>query len=44
VRQKGSHVTFGKIGCPPVTIPKHDEKVKRTYLDDVCALLDLDAE
>lgn len=44
MRQKGSHVTFGKAGCAPITIPKHDEKVKRTYLDGVCALLDLDVE
>lgn len=44
MRQKGSHVTFGKPGHMPITIPKHDEKVKRTYLDNVCVRLGLDAE
>ena len=30
-RGGGSHYTFRKMGCAPITIPKH-EPIKRTYV------------
>ena len=42
-RTKGSHATFTKPGCYPITVPtKHGSKVKRIYLDKICELLELD--
>ena len=42
-RQRGSHVMFVKAGERTITVPKssHD-KVKRTYLDQICEQLGLD--
>jgi predicted RNA binding protein YcfA (HicA-like mRNA interferase family) len=41
LRQKGSHVAFGKEGSRPFIVSKSDGKVKRTYLDEICTLLNL---
>lgn len=41
LRQKGSHVVFGRTGFPPFVVPKAGDKVKRTYLDEICSRLDL---
>jgi predicted RNA binding protein YcfA (HicA-like mRNA interferase family) len=41
-RQKGSHVTFVKTGRAILVISKHNEKVKRAYLDDICEQLGLE--
>lgn len=41
LRQKGSHVVFGKEGARPFIVPKVGDKVKRTYLDEICSRLDL---
>jgi predicted RNA binding protein YcfA (HicA-like mRNA interferase family) len=40
--QRGSHVTFGKQGEFPIVVVRHDEKVKRGYLDMICQRLGLD--
>jgi len=41
-RQKGSHVSFVKTGYALFVVPKHNEKVKRAYLDDICERLGLE--
>lgn len=41
-RQKGSHVTFVKTSRAILVVPKHNEKVKRAYLDDICDQLGLE--
>ena len=41
LRQKDSHVVFGKEGHRPFIVPKANDKGKRTYLDEICTLLDL---
>ncbi len=42
-RRRGSHVTFAKPHAPAITVPiVGRQKVKRVYLDKLCALLGLD--
>ena len=42
-RQKGSHVIFAKPQAPSITVPIiGGQKVRRVYLDKLCALLGLD--
>jgi predicted RNA binding protein YcfA (HicA-like mRNA interferase family) len=42
-RQRGSHVIFGKPRSPSITVPiASGQKVKRTYLVQLCELLGLD--
>lgn len=41
-RQKGSHVTFVQPGASPITVPIHNKKVGRFYLDNICERLGLD--
>jgi predicted RNA binding protein YcfA (HicA-like mRNA interferase family) len=41
-RQSGSHVSFTKQGERTIVVPKHNEKVKRVYLDEICSRLGLD--
>jgi predicted RNA binding protein YcfA (HicA-like mRNA interferase family) len=44
-RERGSHVIFSKPGERPITIPRAGgRKVKRAYLDLICAHLGLDDE
>ena len=43
-RQKGSHVTFVKPGERPTTVPVHNDKVGRRYLDDICERPGRDAD
>lgn len=42
-RIRGSHHSFTKPGEPEIfTVPVHDRRVKRRYLDRLCMLLNLD--
>lgn len=41
-RRRGSHVTFVKLGERSITVPVHDSKVGRRYLDMICKRLGLD--
>jgi predicted RNA binding protein YcfA (HicA-like mRNA interferase family) len=41
---KGSHARFTKDGKRSITVPIHNGKVKRVYLDQICQRLKLDAE
>lgn len=41
---KGSHARFKKPGYRSWTVPVHNGKVKRHYVDDLCELLGLDNE
>jgi len=41
-RQKGSHATFVQPGAHPITVPIHNKKVGRVYLDRICEQLGLD--
>lgn len=41
---KGSHARFRKPGERSITVPVHNGKVKRVYLDDICVRLALDEE
>lgn len=41
---KGSHARFTKAGERSITVPIHNGKVKRVYLDQICRRLELDAE
>jgi predicted RNA binding protein YcfA (HicA-like mRNA interferase family) len=41
-RTKGSHFTFTREGVYPITIPVHNDKVRRPYLDRICERLGLD--
>lgn len=42
-RERGSHTTFIKPGERSITVPKvGGRKVKRVYLDQLCAILGLD--
>ncbi len=43
-RTTGSHLTFTKAGEYPITVPVHDKRVKRFYLDKICRELGLDEE
>ena len=43
-RTTGSHATFTKPGEYPIVVTIHDKRVKRGYLDDICARLGLDAD
>ncbi|MFH1253432.1 MAG: type II toxin-antitoxin system HicA family toxin [Candidatus Uhrbacteria bacterium] len=40
-RQKGSHVHFRKPGSPSLTIPVHNNKVKKVYVREVINLLEI---
>jgi predicted RNA binding protein YcfA (HicA-like mRNA interferase family) len=43
LKTKGSsHVVFRKQGCPPITVPKAKNKVKKCYLRRIIELLDLE--
>jgi len=43
-RQEGSHVTFRKPGERSITVPLKDStRVKRSYVDQICERLGLDA-
>ena len=41
VRQKGSHVHFRKQDAPFITIPVHNNRVKRVYVLEIIKLLNL---
>jgi predicted RNA binding protein YcfA (HicA-like mRNA interferase family) len=41
---KGSHARFRKAGHGSITIPIHNDKVERVYLDKICVQLGLDEE
>ncbi len=41
-RTKGSHAVFVKVGERSITVPVHDQKVGRRYLDQICERLGLD--
>jgi predicted RNA binding protein YcfA (HicA-like mRNA interferase family) len=41
-RQSGSHVSFTKRGERTIVVPRHNENVKRVYLDQICSRLGLD--
>lgn len=43
-RTNGSHATFTRPGEYPITVPVHDKRVTRFYLDDICRRLGLDEE
>ena len=43
-RTTGSHATFTKPGEYPIVVTVHDKRVKRGYLNDICARLGLDAD
>lgn len=38
-----SHYTFGKLGCQPITIPKH-EPIKKVYVEMVKQIVESEAE
>lgn len=42
-RSGSSHYTFRKIGCRPITIPKH-EPIKKTYLEMVKRVVESEVE
>lgn len=44
LRQRGSHVTFGREGSRAIVIPKSGGVVKRVYLNEICANLELGEE
>ena len=39
----GSHCTFRKSGCPPITIPRH-EPIKKAYIEMVKQVVEREAE
>ena len=41
---EGSHCVFRKPRVNPISVPQHNKKVERRYLDLICERLDLDAE
>ena len=41
-RQRGSHAMFVRPNARTFTIPVHGGKVKRTYVNQICELLELD--
>jgi len=41
LRQKGSHVHFRKAGALSLTIPVHNNKVKKVYAKEVINLLEI---
>lgn len=41
VRQKGSHFHFRKANSPFITVPAHQQKVKRVYIKEILSLLNL---
>ena len=43
-RTTASHATFTKPGAYPIVVTIHNKRVKRGYLDDICARLGLDAD
>jgi hypothetical protein len=38
----GSHFVYGKIGFPPITIPKKQKKAKRVYIKKIIDRLKLE--
>lgn len=42
-KRGGSHYTFRKRGCNPITIPKH-EPIKRVYVEMVRQVVESEAE
>ena len=42
-RSGSSHYTFRKIGCVPITIPKH-EPIKRVYVEMVRQIVESEEE
>ena len=41
---RGSHFTFTREGAYPFTVPVHNDKVRRPYLDRLCQRLGLDEQ
>ena len=39
VRQRGSHFHFRKFGSPFITIPVHNNKIKKVYLKEVIKII-----
>ena len=42
-RSGSSHYTFGKAGCQPITIPKH-EPIKKIYVEMVKQIVESEAK
>lgn len=42
-RSGSSHCTFRKVGCQPITIPKH-EPIKKVYVEMVRQIVESEAK